>query len=240
MLKVGILATGITPPELLEQYGSYADMFVALFTAAGCEFDFVTFDVREDQFPESPSACDAWLITGSKFGVYEDLPWMRRLQQFIRAIDEIERPLVGICFGHQIIAATLGGRVEKYADGWGVGLHRYQLSGNHPELGMTELTLNAMHQDQVVVKPPRAVTLASSPFCPYAALSYDNRIFTLQAHPEFSLDFEAALVAARKGSVIPEPIADAGLATLAAEGAATDSLVVARWMADTLKSRPLA
>jgi len=233
-MKLGILATGITPDELLGEYGSYADMFVQLFETAGYQFDYVVYDVREDRFPAAADECDAWLITGSKFGVYEDLPWMRRLKTLIRAIDGLQRPLVGICFGHQIIAATLGGRVEKYRDGWGVGLHHYRLTQQHPELGIEGFTLNAMHQDQVVEKPPRAVTVASSPFCPYAALSYDDRILSLQAHPEFSLPFEARLVAARKGSVIPDEVADAGLESLGAPGAVTDALTVARWMAATL------
>jgi len=233
-MKIGILATGITPDELLGEYGSYAQMFVRLFEAAGYDFEYAVYDVREDHFPDAASECDGWLITGSKFGVYDDLPWMRRLKTLIRAIDEIERPLVGICFGHQIIAATLGGRVEKYRDGWGVGLHHYCLTQRDPQLGIEGFTLNAMHQDQVVEKPPRAVVVASSPFCPYAALSYDDRILTLQAHPEFSVPFEAQLVAARKGSVIPDEVADAGLETLAAVGAATDALAVAHWMAATL------
>ena len=235
-MKLGILATGITPDELIGQYGSYADMFMRLFDAAGCDFEYAVYDVRDDQFPESAQACDGWVITGSKFNVYQQLPWMTRLKQLIVEISNSGRPLVGICFGHQIVAEAFGGKVDKYPGGWGVGLHRYQVVGDQPLFDGKTFALSAMHQDQVLSKPANAQVVASSEFCPFAALNYDNQILTFQAHPEFDLSFEHDLVSARRGSVIPHEVADQGLASLATAGAATDSLAVARWMAGFLNS----
>lgn len=239
MMKIGILATGITPDELLGKYGSYSDMFVQLFNQAERNFEYEVFDVRDGVFPESVQQCDGWIITGSKFNVDEDRDWMRQLKALILEIDAAAKPLVGICFGHQIIAEAFDGKVEAFDGGWGVGLHSYELVGDYDfiENAPAGFTISAMHRYQVTAKPANAQVFAASDFCRYAGLIYGEKIITFQAHPEFNLDYETELVDLRKGAVIPDETADAGLETLRKQGAATDSLVVAKWMAKFLESR---
>ena len=238
-MKVGILATGITPDELLGQYGSYADMFVQLFDQADVQFEYEVFDVRDGVFPDSAEQCEGWIITGSKFNVDENRDWMQRLKQLILDVDAAGLPMLGICFGHQIIAEAFGGKVEAFEGGWGVGLHRYNLIGENRFIkdGAQCFTISAMHRYQVTAKPENSRIFAESEFCKYAGLVYGDNILTFQAHPEFNLDYETELVALRKGAVIPEQTADDGLATLRAEGAATDSLQVAGWMAGFMVDR---
>ena len=240
--KIGILATGITPDDLFGEFGSYADMFKRLFKQAGYAFDYATYDVRDDHFPASATECDGWIVTGSKANVYQDLPWMRRLKSLIIEIYEIDRPMLGICFGHQIIAEAFGGSVAKDPNGWGVGLHYYDLVRDTDglEAGTNGFTLSAMHQDQVLVKPDAAVVVAQSSFCPYAALQYDNRILTLQAHPEFDVNFETRLVRHLRGISVPEDKADQALEGLTTSAATTDSRMVADWMASFLLRKKIA
>lgn len=233
-MKIGILAAGTTPDDLSGQYPSYAQMFINLFSSIGEAFDYAVYDVRDDVFPASEQDCDAWLITGSKHGVYENLPWMQRLKDLILAIDKSGKPLVGICFGHQIIAEAMGGKVEKFSGGWGLSLQTYALQNSASMTSDASFTINAIHQDQVVEKPASADVIATSDFCPLAGLKYHNNIITFQAHPEFTVDFERNLINVRKGSVLPEDVAEAGLNKLG-EGATTDSQKVARWMADFIR-----
>ncbi|GGO84629.1 glutamine amidotransferase [Marinobacterium nitratireducens] len=230
-MKIGILAAGISPEELRSRHGSYAEMFIALLGASEPSFGFRTYEVRNDDFPDAATDCDGWIITGSACGVYDNLPWMVRLKQLVLAIYQSGRPLVGICFGHQIVASAFGARVEKFDGGWGVGRQYYRIEGRHAfvEPDTRGFTINAMHQDQVLEQPAGAKIFATSDFCRFAGLVYDDRIFTLQAHPEFSLEFEAALLKLRSGAVIPQAVAEGALATLAPD-ASLDSALVARWM----------
>jgi len=193
-MKIGILQTGDTP-EALADHGTYPDMFERLLAGRG--FTFARWRVNGMEFPASVKDCDGWLITGSRHGVYEDHPFIAPLEQFIRDAIAAGVPVAGVCFGHQIMAQALGGKVEKFAGGWSVGPATY-------DFGNEALTLNAWHQDQVVVPPPGAVTVATSPFCAYAALAYGKTGYSVQAHPEYGDDFIAGLIDHRGRGVVPD------------------------------------
>ncbi|MEZ5796826.1 MAG: type 1 glutamine amidotransferase [Paracoccaceae bacterium] len=195
-MKIGILQTGESPEALREQ-GDYPDFFERLLADRGLTFR--RYAVLHMDFPASVSECDGWLITGSRFGAYEDHPFIRPLENFIRAAYAARIPVVGICFGHQIIAQAMGGRVEKYAGGWSVGPTDYDFGGE-------KLTLNAWHQDQVTAVPPGAQVVASSDFCQNAALLYDDRMFSVQPHPEFRPEFVDGLMRTRGPGLVPDAL----------------------------------
>lgn len=194
-MKLGILQAGHSADELRDVLGDYADLFKSMLGDFG--FDFAVYDVVDNQFPSSPNEADAWLITGSKHGAYEDHNWIPPLEDFIREIDQQKLPLVGICFGHQIIAQALGGKVEKFSGGWAVGHTEYAFKGQ-------PVSLNAWHQDQVVQLPQGAKVLGSNAHCQNAMISYGDHIFTVQAHPEFSAAVVDGLATYRSATVPPE------------------------------------
>ena len=223
-MKIGVLQTGHAPDQMRPFLGDYDAMFRQLLAGRG--FDFATYDVVDGVFPAGPTACDGWLITGSRHGAYEDHRWIPPLEELIRAIGEAGQPLVGVCFGHQIIAQAFGGRVEKFAGGWVVGRQTYDWQGE-------TLALNAWHQDQVIELPPGAEVLATNDLCAHAALRLGPEILTVQAHPEFDRDVIAGLIDHR-GDTVP----DAQLAQARAGlDQPVDNARIARQIGDFLRAR---
>ena len=196
-MQIGILQTGMAPDALAPSMGEYPEMFAKLLDGNG--FAFCTYAVVKGEFPASATECDGWLITGSRHGVYEDHPWIPPLEQLIRDAFAAHVPVVGICFGHQIVAQAMGGKVEKFAGGWAVGPTDYDFGGQ-------SVTLNAWHQDQVVKAPDGAKVIATNDFCANAALLYDDRALTIQAHPEYGPEFIEGLIDHRGKGVVPDTL----------------------------------
>lgn len=205
-MKIGILQTGQSPDELIAEHGDYNDMFVRLLSRPGITFE--TYVVLQDDFPARPSDADAWIVTGSRCGVYDGFPWITKLKSFLRAVHADKVPLVGICFGHQAIAEALGGKAEKFSGGWSCGLERYDVPGRN-----APVSLLAWHQDQVTALPPGAEIFMSSDFCRIAGMRIGTTTMTVQAHPEFTPAFLAALAGARR-AVVGEAVAASAIASL--------------------------
>lgn len=195
-MKIGILQTGRSPEELRAEHGDYDAMFRTLLAGRG--FDFETFAVLDGIFPASINDADGWLITGSRFGAYEDHAWIPPLEVFLRDVYANEIPIVGVCFGHQILAQALGGKVEKFAGGWSVGAHIYD-SEDGPKRVM------AWHQDQVTVLPKDARIIGKTDFCAHAMLAYGDTALSVQPHPEINAEYMAALLKVR-ASLLPAEI----------------------------------
>jgi GMP synthase-like glutamine amidotransferase len=227
-MKLGILETGRPPKALRPQFGDYPGMFRALLGESA--YDYRTFDVREGGPPDAVEACDAYLVTGSPAGVYDDRPWIVPLMDFLRAARG-RAPLVGICFGHQAMAQAFGGRVEKAARGRVEGLQTYVVARREPWMeDVANFRAAASHQDQVVDLPPDARIVAGNEFSPFGMLAYGGDAMSLQLHPEFATDYARALVAP-EGS--PYEVA-AGEAALRSYDQPDDRFRVAGWIRDFL------
>lgn len=219
-MKIGILQTGHSPEDLYEPFGDYDGMFRDMLDGKG--FEFQTWAVVDGIFPDSPEDADGWLITGSKHGAYEDHAWIAPLEDLIRQIHAHKRPLAGICFGHQIIAQALGGKVAKFEGGWAVGRVTYQVDGK-------DLTLNAWHQDQVVELPEGARVLGGNGFCRNGILAYGDHIISWQPHPEFPSAFVGGLIEKRGRGVVPDDLLDRAAADL---DAPVDNPEIATFLAE--------
>ncbi len=204
-MKIGILQTGHAPDNMLDTMGDYDSIFQEVL--AGHGFDFDNYAVVDSQFPSGAEAADGWLITGSKHGTYENHSWIPPLEDLIRDIVARELPLIGVCFGHQIIAQALGGKVEKFDGGWAVGRTEYRI-------GDRKLILNAWHQDQVTELPEGATVVGSNDFCRNAVLAYGDTVWTIQPHPEFSNAFVDGLIRTRGRGVVPDALLDAAASNL--------------------------
>ena len=232
-MKIGILETGVLRDSMVGRFDPYPVMFERLVGLAGFDFEFEAFCVIGGEMPPSIHACDGWLITGSRHGVYEKLEWMAPLEDFIRELADAQIPLIGVCFGHQIIAEALGGEVVKSDKGWGVGLQHYRLEQAHSwmESRPQQVGIYAYHQDQVVTCPTSAKVFLSSEFCPFAGLSYGESIISVQAHPEFEAAFENFLLDTVGSTVLPADVATRAHATMNGDSSA-DTQLLASWFAN--------
>ncbi|MBO9410300.1 MULTISPECIES: type 1 glutamine amidotransferase [unclassified Ruegeria] len=222
-MKIGILVTGHPPDELRSDFGTYDGMFRTLLGGNG--FTFQTYNVVDGQFPDGTDSADGWVITGSRHGAYEDHAWIPPLENLIRAIRDKGQPLIGVCFGHQIIAQALGGKVEKFTGGWAVGRTDYDLDGQ-------TVTLNAWHQDQVVALPDGARVTGTNDFCRNAMVAYGDTIWTVQAHPEYGDGFIQGLIQTRGKGVVPDELMQAATDRLPAND---DNPKIGQFMAEFLK-----
>ena len=199
-MRIGILKTDEVHADLVGDFGEYPDMFMALLSPVDPDLEFVVYDVEKGEYPADIDEVDAYLMTGSKSSVYEDKEWIHRLSDFVRELHEHRKKLVGICFGHQMVAQALGGRTEKSDKGWGVGAHDalfHRLpewhDGEDPEF-----VLLVSHQDQVVETAPGTEVLAGSDFCENAVCQIGDHILTLQGHPEFVKAYSDSILELRR------------------------------------------
>jgi GMP synthase-like glutamine amidotransferase len=216
---------GSPPPGAPGSEGGYLAMFGALLAPHGIALE--GFDAQAGELPDAPDALDGYVLTGSATSVYDDEPWIAPTEAFLRDVVAAGIPVAGICFGHQLLAQALGGTVEKAAAGWGMGVHAYDLDLDG---GPTTMSLQAMHQDQVVALPEGARVWARSEHCPIAGFTVGENVWTVQAHPEFTAPFSGSLIDRRR-AVVGDQLADAATASLHDP---TDHELVARWIADVL------
>lgn len=228
-LRIGLLQCGHVHPDLVPEHGDYPEAFADLLGPYGVEL--TTFDVDHSPPPTDLDAFDGWLVSGSANSAYEDLPWIPPVEDLLRQMIDRETPLVAVCFGHQLLAQAMGGRVAKADSGWGVGLHAYEIVGPaRPWMRPAPdgpVRLIASHQDQVVELPDGAELVSRTDHCPVAAYTLGPAAFAIQPHPEFTAAVSRGLVERRRDR-IGEATSDAALASL---DLPLDNAVVGAWMA---------
>jgi GMP synthase-like glutamine amidotransferase len=225
-MKLGILKADAVKPEFAAQFGEYPDMFADVLLTVEPSLSLVTYEVVDGEYPADLDEVDAYLITGSKLSVYDDVPWVNKLKQFVVKLHGAKKKLVGICFGHQMVAEALGGKTAPAASGWCVGVHVIKPTVDAALYGLpaSDLQLRSNHRDQVIKLPPGAKVLASTEACPIASLGLGDHILTFQGHPEFSEGYARALLTMRR-EILGQELYQTAISSLEKE---TDNLRVAR------------
>ena len=217
MPRVTIIETGIVSPKNRERHGSYPQMFARMIGAADASVTFDTVSIAAGASLPDIEGLEAILITGSSAGVYDAFEWIAPLEVFVREAHQNKVPMVGICFGHQLIAQALGGTVRKSEKGWGLGRHVYDVAAGNGLIEGTHIAIACSHQDQVIAPPANARTILSSDFTPHAGLLYaGDTTLSVQAHPEFTVGFALAcceMVRSRGGA--PDSVVTSAEASLA-------------------------
>ena len=199
-MKLCILENDILEGELAQRYGGFANMFLRLFNQVGVNWSIEVFNTMRGEYPATFDAYDAVLLTGSRSDSFSDEPWVVELRRRVTQLLEQGKKLVGVCFGHQLIALCMGARVGRAPQGWGTGRMTYDW--HRPDLPhsseRTQISLLASHQDQVFELPAGATLVASNAFCPVASFTVGDAVFCIQPHPEFSEDVSAYLLDKRR------------------------------------------
>ena len=234
-MRIGILQCDHVADDLIEDHGDYHDMFTELIHSQDHDIEISIYDLTVDQFPVDLNACDGYLITGSQFSAFEDIPWIHKTKSLVRDLYQAQIPTIGICFGHQLIAESLGGKVERAADkGWGVGVHGWQVKSQQVWMKtkkVNTVSMLASHQDQVVTMPENATLIAGSDFCPIAGFQAGSML-SFQGHPEFSKEYSFSLLK-KRADRIDEDVANSAMESLEKE---VDADTIASWMVDFIKN----
>jgi len=221
-MKIGLLVCDHIQPD----YPGYPELFSTILP----QYRFNIFNVCDSVFPRSASECDAWLITGSRYSVYDEIDWIIWLKEFVRKIANADKYCIGVCFGHQMLGEAMGGVVQKSDNGWCVGVHEFEVIKREVWMKPYQSKVNLLMscQDQIIGLPKNSKVLAQSSMCPVGIIQIGEKMLGIQGHPEFSVDYVKSLMEDRTNRIGVETVKD-GIESLKKS---MHSLVIAQWISN--------
>lgn len=200
-----IVKTGSSLPGLIPEHGDFEHWFMR---GLGHDLDYRTVAVFEDKPLPAPGEIDAVLVTGSPAMVSHRADWSERTAGWLKRVVDANRPVLGVCYGHQLLAHALGGRVGPNPHGRQIGTVKVTLDADgDPLLGDLGGARCFQTTHIEVVLEPAAGTrmLASTPADPHYAFRLDGRdVWGVQFHPEFSAEIMTGYIRARAGELEAE------------------------------------
>ena len=230
-LTLGILLTDHVVPKLLKKHGDQDEFYEFIFNKVDPRINLKVYDVVIDDYPNDIDECDGYIITGSKLSTYDDVDWIKSLEEYIRLLDVSKKNLLGVCFGHQLIAQALGGKVEKAKVGWTLGIQAYNFLSKFPWVKNHNESVRLIHshQDQVTELPSNAELIAKNDTVPIAMFRIGDHIMSMQGHPEFSEEYAHDVANMRK-EILGEKIFSKASQSLMQKD--SDRLEVTQWWVD--------
>lgn len=180
-----------------KKYGGYFEVFVGMLGGEGEIWD--VFRVAAGDFPADNdlAAYEGFVITGSCNDAHGNDIWILKLLSLIKKLDSMHKKLLGICFGHQILARALGGKTGRATNGWEIGItnvnfYPSKLPSNFqmPYL----LPVIECHRDEVLELPPCAEVIAWSEKTGIEMFRCEDHIMGIQGHPEYTKDILMNLI----------------------------------------------
>jgi GMP synthase-like glutamine amidotransferase len=219
-MKIGLLVCD----HIQADFPDYPVLFKDLLP----KYSYDIFNVCEGVFPRSASECNVWIITGSKYSVYDEIDWIIRLKSFVREISNADKYCIGICFGHQMLGEAMGGVVKKSEKGWCVGAHKFEITESEKWMVPYYSSLNLLMscQDQIITLPKKSKIIAQSPMCSVGIIKIGKKMLGIQGHPEFSANYVKSLIKNRINQIGDET------AKIAINSLETpiQSTIVAKWI----------
>ena len=193
---INILLCDTFPGRLPDFIPNYESLFMDLFASIGIEASYKIYQTWQGELPLTINRDDIYLVPGSLDSAYDDKPWILSLVQWIRQAYNSGAKLMGVCFGHQVIARALGGEVKKYAGGFGAGVRASRVIDEQMKTYFPDgqMRLLYSHHDQVTVLPRGATLCATSDFCRNESYRIGNQVITFQGHPEFTVAYSRHLL----------------------------------------------
>ena len=206
--RIAILLTSNDTSEFARRFPNDGLKVQALVGSFRPDWAYRIWSVKDGEFPARIDAADGYIITGSPASVHDPLDWIAKLKRLIQELHAAEVPLVGLCFGHQAVALSLGGRVGRNPGGWRLGIATTHFNGkkSYMQPFAPTLDLYAAHNEQVTQLPPGAELLGGEAFCPNASCAIGGHVLTTEYHPEFTPDFLGALADELEGKLPPEVV----------------------------------
>ena len=204
--RLVILKTGSTRPSIQESFGDFDRWFL---NGLSEKLHRQVVDVTRQSLPGEPEEWDGIVVTGSPAMVSERAPWSEAAAAWLAKAVDVGVPILGVCYGHQLLAHALGGNVGYHPDGRETGTRQVNLHASAQSDPLfeglpAEFLAQLTHRQSVLELPAEAILLASNEFEPHQAFRVGPCAWGVQFHPEFTADIMRAYLSAQAPELLGE------------------------------------